>query len=104
MLMIGVMPLPALMKRSFSGAGSGSVNDALDVGELDDRRPGRHCLTEYGETAPSSTSLGVIEIMPSSRSGSLGQRVRAPVVHAVDDDRRCARTGPARAPATPSPA
>ena len=45
MLMIGVIPLPALMKRSFSGSGSGSDEVALDAAEADDR-PGLRLLDE----------------------------------------------------------
>ena len=60
MLMIGVMPLPALMKRSFSGSGSGSMN----VPSTPPRRTMRAGLapraSRYGETLPSSTSFGVI--------------------------------------------
>ena len=37
MLMIGVMPLPALMNSSRAGSGSGSTKVALDAAEPDDR-------------------------------------------------------------------
>ena len=60
--------------------------------------------TRNGETLPSSTSLGVIADAAVGAAGVGGQRVGAPVVHAVDRPRRCAGTGPARGPATPSPA
>ena len=70
MLMIGVMPLPALMNSSFSGSGSGSTNVALDAAEADDRARACASRTRYGETLPSSTSLGVIEMKPSGRPGS----------------------------------
>jgi hypothetical protein len=66
--MIGVMPLPALMNSSFSGSGSGSVN----VPSTPPRRtiiPGRASRTNQGETTPSSTSLGVIEMQPSGGRG-----------------------------------
>ena len=42
MLMIGVMPLPALMNSSLSGSGSGSRNSPSTPAERDDRaRAGR---------------------------------------------------------------
>ena len=69
MLMIGVMPLPALMKSSRSGSGSGSVN----VPSTSPSRtivPGCAWRTSYGVTLPSSTSLGVMLISPSGRPGS----------------------------------
>ena len=44
MLMIGVMPLPALMKSSFSGGGSGSDEVALDAAEAD--HGARLCLAD----------------------------------------------------------
>ena len=67
--MIGVTPLPALMKSIFSGSGSGSTNapsTSLSVTIV----PGRSCWLTYGETTPSSTNFGVIETKPSSRSVS----------------------------------
>ncbi len=67
--MIGVIPDPAEMKRSFSGGGSGSTN----VPSTPPRRtmsPGRAFWLKKGETMPSSTVFGVIEIQPSGRSGS----------------------------------
>ena len=69
MLMIGVMPLPALMNSSFSGSGLGSTN----VPSTPPRRtiaPGLAWRTKNGETLPSSTSLGVILMQPSGRPGS----------------------------------
>ena len=69
MLMIGVTPLPALMKSSRSGSGSGSLN----VPSTSLRRtivPGWAWRTSHGVTMPSSTSLGVMLISPSGRPGS----------------------------------
>ena len=70
MLMIGVMPLPALMNSSCSGSGSGSMKVALDAAEADDRARPAPARTRYGETLPSSTSLGVMLMQPSGRPGS----------------------------------
>ena len=69
MLMIGVMPLPALTNRSFSGSACGSTN----VPSTPPRRtidPGRAARTRCDETLPASTSLGVMLMHPSGRSGS----------------------------------
>ena len=69
MLMIGVMPLPALRNSALSGAGSGRTK----LPSTPPRRttsPGLACLTRYGETFPASTSLGVMLISPSGRPGS----------------------------------
>ena len=69
MLMIGVMPLPALMNSRRCGSGSGSTN----VPSTPPRRtiaPGRTPSNRNGETLPPSTSFGVIEMQPSSRRGS----------------------------------
>jgi hypothetical protein len=69
MLMIGVMPLPALMNSSFSGSGSGSVKSP----STPPRRmtvPGLALRTRCGVTVPSSTSLGVTLIQPSGCPGS----------------------------------
>ena len=69
MLMIGVIPLPALMKSSFSGSGSGSVKPPSTPPSRTSA-PGFACLTRYGVTVPSSTSFGVMQMQPSGRSGS----------------------------------
>ena len=69
MLMIGVIPLPALMKSSFSGSGSGSTKSP----STPPRRtiaPGCAWRTRYGVTLPSSTSFGVMQMQPSARPGS----------------------------------
>ena len=65
MLMIGVMPLPALTNSSRSGSGSGSTNVALHAAEADDRARAAPRGTRYGETLPLSTSFGVIAMQPS---------------------------------------
>ena len=67
--MIGVMPLPALTNSSRSGSGSGSTN----VPSTPPKRtivPGRTPPHRNGETLPAGTSLGVIAMRPSARSGS----------------------------------
>ena len=70
MLMIGVMPLPALINSSRAGGGSGSTK----VPSTPPRRtiaPGRTPLAQRnGETLPPVTSFGVIEMQPSARRGS----------------------------------
>ncbi len=68
MLMIGVMPLPALMNSSLRGSGSGSVK----VPSTPPRRtivPGLARPNRNGETLPPSTSFGVIAMQPSARCG-----------------------------------
>ncbi len=69
MLMIGVMPLPALMNSSRSGSGSGSTNSP-STPPSETIVPVRPRRTRYGETLPSSTFLTVMEMRPSLRSGS----------------------------------
>ncbi len=68
MLITGVTPLPALMNSSREGSGSGSTN----VPSTPPSRtiaPGRTRPNRNGETLPFSTSLGVIAMYPSGRSG-----------------------------------
>jgi hypothetical protein len=63
--------------------------------------PGRAVRTRYGETLPSSTLDRDAD--PGRRAVRVGgQRVRAPVVDAVDRSCRCADTGRACGRATPS--
>ncbi len=69
MLMIGVTPLPALTNRSLRGKGSGSTNVPSTPPSLT-IVPGRTRPFRKGETLPPSTSLGVIEMHPSSRPGA----------------------------------
>ena len=61
MLMIGVTPLPALMKSGFSGRGSGSVKSPSTPPS---RRivPGRRAVVRCGDTLPSGTSFGVMQM------------------------------------------
>ena len=69
MLMIGVIPLPALTNSSRSGTSSGSTK----VPSTPPRRtivPGWASRTRYGVTAPVSSSLGVMLMKPSGRPGS----------------------------------
>ena len=67
--MIGVIPLPAEMNRIRSGRGSGSTNWP-STSESETIVPGFSSRLTYGETLPSSTSFGVIEMKPSGRPGS----------------------------------
>ena len=69
MLMMGVMPLPALMNRIFSGTGSGS-RKSPSTPPSPTRLPMGPLGHQDGETLPSSTRLTVIEMQPSSRLGS----------------------------------
>ena len=69
MLMIGVMPLPALMNSSLSGSGSGS-RKSPSTPPRETIVPGRPRRTRYGDTLPSSTLLTVMLISPSGRAGS----------------------------------
>ena len=71
MLMIGVIPLPALTKSSRSGRGSGRTKVPSTAAEADDVARARASRTRYGETLPASTSFGVIAISPSGRPGSV---------------------------------
>ena len=85
MLMIGVIPLPALMNSSRRGSGSGSTK----VPSTPPSRtivPGFTRLKRNGETLPDSTSFGVIAMHPSRAPGIRRQRVGAPVMHAIDLD------------------
>ena len=69
MLMIGVMPLPALTKSSLSGSGSGSLKVPSTPPRLT-MLPGRPRFTRHGDTTPSSTFFTVMLMKPSGRSGS----------------------------------
>ena len=85
MLMIGVMPLPALMKRSAPGSGSGSTK----VPSTPPRRtiaPGRRVADEVGRDLARLDELrrDADAAVRTARVG--GQRVGAPVVDAVDHD------------------
>ena len=70
MLMIGVIPLPARDEEELLGSRVGQDEVALDAAEADDRRRAAPARSKNGETTPSSTSFGVIEMQPSGRSGS----------------------------------
>ena len=69
MLMIGVTPLPALMKSSFSGSGSGRTKPPSTPPSRTSA-PGFAWRTRNGVTVPSSTSFGVMQMQPSERFGS----------------------------------
>ena len=69
MLMIGVMPLPALMNSSLAGNGSGSVK-APSTPPSRTITPRLAVRTRYGDTFPDSTSFGVMLMQPSGRPGS----------------------------------
>ena len=85
MLMIGVMPLPALTKRSFSGSGSGSVKSPSTPPRLT-MLPGLPRFTRHGDTTPSSTCFTVMLMKPSGAIGVGGERVGAPVAAAAGVD------------------
>ena len=82
MLMIGVIPLPALMKSSFSGSGSGSVK-VPSTPPSRTIEPGWAWRTRNGDTTPSSTSFGVIADAAVGPARVRGERVGAPMVDAV---------------------
>jgi hypothetical protein len=69
MLMIGVIPLPALMNSSLSGRSRGSTK-APSTPPRRTIDPGRASRTRWGDTFPASTSFGVMAIHPSGRPGS----------------------------------
>ena len=69
MLMIGVIPLPTLTNRSFSGSLRGNTK-APSTPPRRTIDPDRAVRTRCDETLPASTSLGVMLIHPSARSGS----------------------------------
>ena len=62
--MIGVMPLPAVMNKSFSGVSSGSTKSP-STPPSETIVPGFAWWTKNGETCPSSTFLTVTLISPS---------------------------------------
>ena len=70
MLMIGVMPLPALMNSSIAASGSGSVKSP----STPPRRtivPGCASRTRNGDDLPlGRRASGVMQISPSGRPGS----------------------------------
>ena len=76
MLMIGVMPLPALMNSSLADSGSGSVK-APSTPPSRTITPGLAVRTKYGETLPDSTSFGVMLMKPSGRPGQKSSSTRA---------------------------
>ena len=65
--MIGVTPLPALMKSGLSGRGSGSVKSPSTPPEAHDRA-GAQLGVRWGETLPSCTSFGVMQMKSSEGS------------------------------------
>ena len=69
MLMIGVIPLPALMNSSFSGSCSGSTKSPSTPPSRI-TVPGCAWRTRCGVTFPASTSFGVMLMQPSSRPGA----------------------------------
>jgi len=64
MPMIGVMPLPAVMNRSFPGVSSGSTKSP-STPPSETIVPGLVLRTRNGDTCPSSTFLTVTLISPS---------------------------------------
>ena len=85
MLMIGVTPLPALMNSSFCGVGSGSTNSPSMLLERDDR-PRLRRVDEVRRDLALVDLLGRDADQPVLAVGVGGQRVGAPVTHAVDVD------------------
>ena len=85
MLMIGVMPLPALMNSSFSGRRVGQHEVALDAAEADDRA-GLRLADEVGRDLALLDELRRDADAAVVAVGVGGQRVGAPVGIAVDDD------------------
>ena len=84
MLMIGVMPLPALMNSSLSGSGSGSTN----VPSTPPSRtivPGLARVHEVGRDLARVDQLRGDADAAVGAAGVGGERVGAPVVDAVDD-------------------
>ena len=69
MLMIGVIPLPALMKTILSGIGLGRVNSP-STSLRRTMSPVLIVPTRYGYTVPDGTSLGLTLTRPSTGSGS----------------------------------
>ena len=83
MLMIGVIPLPALTNSSRSGTSSGSTK----VPSTPPRRtivPGLASRTTYGVTAPCLQQLRRDADQPVRPAGIRGDRVRPPVMPAID--------------------
>ncbi len=104
MLMIGVIPLPALMNSSFAGGkGSGSTNVPSTPPSLT-IVPGRTPAEQERRDLAAVDELGGDRDAAVGALGVGGQRVGAPVVHAVDLDPQpqvlpgpCAAAIPSRA-------
>ena len=69
MLQIGVIPLPALMKRERCGSGSGRRNSP-STSPRKTICPGCALRVNQGDISPSSTYLTVTETRPFGWSGS----------------------------------
>ena len=65
----GVMPLPALMNRIFSGGGSGSAKSPFGVANRT-MVPGSTPLTRCEDRKPSGVALTVIVMSLDSRRGT----------------------------------
>ena len=103
MLMIGVIPLPALMNSSLPRQRVGQHE-----GRPRRRRGGRSCparaaRTRYGDTLPVVDELRRDADAAVGAAGVRGERVGAPVVDAVDDHADPQVLARAGARATPSP-
>ena len=85
MLAIGVMPLPALMKSSFSGSGVGQHEGAFDAAEPD-QVAGPGAAHQVGRDLAGLDQFRGDRDAAVGAAGVGGQRVGAPVVDAVDDD------------------
>ena len=102
MLMIGVIPLPALMNSSLLGQRVGQHELALDAAEATRSRPAAPARTRYGETVAlvdelerdRDAAVGAARGRRSASTRASGARRRR--------RRRCAGTGRARGPPTRS--
>ena len=92
MLMIGVMPLPALMNSSFSGSGSGSTKSP-STPPSETIAPGRPWRDQVRGDDAGLDELRGDRDAAVGPVGLGGQRVGAPVAHAADVDSDPAGTG-----------
>ena len=84
MLMIGVIPLPALMNSIFGGSGSGSVNTP-SISPRRTRSPGWILLHQVWRHDAAVHPLGRHTDQAIVGRRIRRQRIRAPVVDPVDD-------------------
>ena len=84
MLMIGVMPLPALMNNILGGSCSGRVNTP-STSPSRTTSPGLNLLHQIGRDHAAVYLLGRDADQPVLRRRIGSERIRPPVVAAVDD-------------------